>query len=155
LGKAFVYLSDEWYLRLEKRVPGAAHYDDLDLTENGVGLVRRFLNESAGRLEGLVAELDDPIVVTATLFAPTLRRSLEGTGAEIVSVPNRFFGESITVAGLLTSEDVIQRLKGREDSGDVVLPPAMFGGPEGQSLDGAWPVDIEEALGRKVVVRIP
>jgi putative radical SAM enzyme (TIGR03279 family) len=155
LGETFVFLSDEWYLRLGKAVPAAAHYDGLDLTENGVGLVRRFLDEGAGRLLRLVAEIDSPVVVTATLFAPTLRRVLEGTRARVVSVSNRFLGASITVAGLLTAEDVIERLKGKGGSGGVVLPPAMFGGPEGQSLDGAWPVDVEEALGRKVFARLP
>lgn len=155
LGATFVYLSDEWYLRLGRSVPDAAAHDGLDLTENGVGLVRRFVDERAERLRGFIAELDEPVVVTATLFAPTLRRVLEGTSAEVVSVANHFFGESITVAGLLTAEDVIERLEGLAGSGAVVLPPAMFGGPEGQSLDGAWPVDIEEALGRSVVARLP
>ena len=155
LGAAFVYLSDEWYLRLGRSVPDAAAYDGLDLTENGVGLVRQFVDERAERLKGFISELDEPVVVTATLFAPTLRRVVEGTPAEVVSVANRFFGESITVAGLLTAEDVIERLEGLAGTGTVVLPPAMFGGPEGQSLDGAWPVDIEEALGRSVVARLP
>jgi len=155
LGATFVYLSDEWYLRLGRPVPDAAAYDGLDLTENGVGLVRRFVDERAERLMGFIAEFEDPVVVTATLFAPTLRRVLEGTSAEVVSLVNRFFGESITVAGLLTAEDVIERLEGLAGSGAVVLPPAMFGGPAGQSLDEVWPVDIEEALGRSVVARLP
>jgi len=152
-GPAVAYLSDEWYLRLGKPIPEGEDYDGLDLAENGVGLARRFLDEEVGRLKRLVAELDDAVVVTATLFAPMLRCALAGTGAEVMSVANRFFGESITVAGLLTAEDVIERLEGLEGSGDLVLPPAMFDGPEGQSLDGAWPADIAEALGRNVIAR--
>jgi len=66
-------------------------------------------------------------------------------------VVNHFFGETVTVAGLLTGRDVVAQLQER-DLGDVVaLPAAMFGGPEGQSLDEMWPQEIGEALGRNVV----
>jgi NifB/MoaA-like Fe-S oxidoreductase len=152
LGVTFVYLSDEWYLRLGEDVPPMAHYDGLDLTENGVGLVRRFLNCRQEDLRAAVKDLDEPTLVTGTLFAPVLRQAVAGSDAEVVSVVNRFFGESVTVAGLLTAQDVIEQLKDRGPDGVVVLPEAMFDGPEGQSLDDMWPADVEEALGRKVVV---
>lgn len=152
LGSTFAYLADEWYLTLGQTVPRASHYDDLDLTENGVGLVRQFLEQGVERLASRIAELDDPTVVTATLFAPVLRRSLAGTEAGVVPIVNRFFGQSITVAGLLTVEDVVEQLRDRGGNGPFVLPPEMFGGPEGQSVDEAWPADVEEALGREVVV---
>jgi putative radical SAM enzyme (TIGR03279 family) len=153
LGVAFVYLSDEWYLRLGEDVPPMAHYDGLDLTENGVGLVRHFLDREKEGLRALIAELDRPTVVTGTLFAPMLRTALVGSEATVVSVVNRFFGESVTVAGLLAAKDVIARLEGREREGDVVLPPVMFSGPKGQSLDEMWPTDVEQALGRPVIAR--
>jgi putative radical SAM enzyme (TIGR03279 family) len=142
LGINFAYLSDEWYLRLGEAVPEGDAYDGLDLAENGVGLVRRFLDtyhvEPAGRT-----------LVTGTLFAPVLRAV---TGADVVPVTNHFFGETVTVAGLLTGKDVIAQLRGRELGDAVVLPTAMFGGPEGQTLDEMWPQDIGEALGQEVAV---
>ena len=73
-------------------------------------------------------------------------------GVEVVPVVNRFFGETVTVAGLLTGQDVVAQLQGRDLGDVVVLPAAMFGGPEGQSLDEMWPDEIGEALGRQVVV---
>jgi NifB/MoaA-like Fe-S oxidoreductase len=148
----FAYLSDEWYLRLGEDVPPMEQYDDLDLTENGVGLVRRFLDRRAQTLRSRVSNLESPTLVTGTLFAPTLRSAVAGLSAEVVSVPNRFFGESVTVAGLLTAQDVIAQLKDREVEGVVVLPPVMFAGPEGQSLDEMWPTDVEKEMGRPVVV---
>jgi NifB/MoaA-like Fe-S oxidoreductase len=148
----FVYLSDEWYLRLGEQVPPLAHYDGLELAENGVGLVRNFLDDEKEDLMSLVPELDDPILVTGTLFAPVLRAAVAGSRATVVSVVNRFFGESITVAGLLTAEDIIVQIEDRDPVGTVVLPPAMFGGPEGQSLDEMWPTDVEQALARPVIV---
>jgi len=71
---------------------------------------------------------------------------------EVVPVVNRFFGETVTVAGLLTGRDVVAQLRERDLGDVVVLPPAMFGGPEGQSLDEMWPREVGEALGREVVV---
>jgi NifB/MoaA-like Fe-S oxidoreductase len=87
--------------------------------------------------------------VTGTLFAPVLRSVTEKT---VIPVVNDFFGETVTVAGLLTGQDVVAQLQGR-DLGDVVLlPAAMFGGPGGQTLDGMWPQEIGEALGREVAL---
>jgi putative radical SAM enzyme (TIGR03279 family) len=152
LGVTFAYLSDEWYLRLGEDVPPIEHYDDLDLTENGVGLVRRFLERREQTLKSQLSDLDSPTLVTGTLFSPVLRSAVVGLSADVVSVPNCFFGESVTVAGLLTAQDVIEALRGRDGDGAVVLPAVMFGGPEGQSLDDMWPADVEQALGRPVVI---
>jgi putative radical SAM enzyme (TIGR03279 family) len=152
LGVNFAYLSDEWYLRLGEDVPLAGAYDGLDLTENGVGLVRQFL-EAVERKSESVTNHGSRTLVTGTLFAPVLRQmTAQFANVEVAPVINRFFGETVTVAGLLTGRDVVAQL-GERDLGDVVvLPSAMFGGPEGQSLDEMWPQDIEEALARPVLV---
>ncbi|MGD2103498.1 MAG: DUF512 domain-containing protein [Anaerolineae bacterium] len=151
LGVAFVYLSDEWYLRLAEDVPSMAHYDGLDLTENGVGLVRHFLDARVPRLTSTISDLDAPTLVTGTLFAPVLRTAVAGSTADVISVVNQFFGDSVTVAGLLTAGDVIAELEEREVGEAVLLPPSMFGGPEGQSIDEMWPSDVGQALGRRVM----
>lgn len=155
MGVTFVYLSDEWYLRLGEEVPPAVHYDGLDLTENGVGLVRTFLDGQGEMLESLQSESGTRLLVTGALFAPVLRAAVAGSNLEVVPVINRFFGESVTVAGLLTARDVMAALEGRDGADRVILPPAMFGGPQGQSLDGMWPADVEQALGRPVDVGWP
>ena len=150
LGANFAYLSDEWYLRLGEVVPEVSAYDGLDLTENGVGLVRRFLDAHHAK-QPKVARVTyhaSHTLVTGTLFAPVLRAV---THADVIPITNHFFGETVTVAGLLTGQDVIAQLQGRDLGDVVVLPAVMFGGPEGQSLDGMWPQEIGEALGREVV----
>jgi len=164
LGVNLVYLSDEWYLRLGEEIPPAEAYDGLDLLENGVGLVRGFLDKWPA-LQSAIRDPQSPIpnpqsairnltLVTGELFAPLLRRlTANMAGVEVVPVANRFFGETVTVAGLLTGQDVVAQLRKRYLGGSVVvLPAAMFGGPEGQSLDGMRPQGIGEALGRQVVV---
>ncbi|MGD1992952.1 MAG: DUF512 domain-containing protein [Anaerolineae bacterium] len=149
LGARFAYLSDEWYLRLEEPVPPAAAYDSLDLTENGVGLVRRFLDSDG--IPEIVWE-SSATLVTGTLFAPILSREVAGRpNVEVVPVANHFFGKTVTVAGLLTAGDVIDQLEARPLADLVVLPAAMFGGPEGQSLDEMRPEDVAEALDRAVL----
>jgi NifB/MoaA-like Fe-S oxidoreductase len=152
LGVGFVYLSDEWYLRLGEPVPPVEAYDGLDLTENGVGMVARFLSGVA-ELRTEISGKGSVVLVTGTLFAPVLHQMVaEVPGVEVVAVENRFFGETVTVAGLLTGRDVVDQLRGHDLGEAVLLPPAMFGGPEGQTLDEMWPEGIEEALGRRVVV---
>ena len=162
LGAGFAYLSDEWYLRLGRGVPPVEAYDGLDLTENGVGLVRRFLSfkfqvsefqVDHPNLKPETMKPETQTLVTGTLFAPTLRRvTAEFAHVEVVPVVNRFFGETVTVAGLLTGRDVVAQLREREVGDVVVLPPAMFLGPESQSLDEMWPEEIGEALDRPAVV---
>ena len=71
---------------------------------------------------------------------------------EIVPVVNRFFGETVTVAGLLTGQDVVAQLGEQDPDQIVALPPAMFAGPEGQSLDGKKPRDIAQALSCEAVM---
>jgi putative radical SAM enzyme (TIGR03279 family) len=149
LGVNFVYLSDEWYLRLGEEVPLLAAYDGLDLTENGVGMVSGFIADS--KLHSAIRNLESVTLVTGTLFAPTLRAVMD---VDVIPVVNRFFGETVTVTGLLTGQDVIGQLRGRELGQVVALPPAMFGGPQGQTLDGMQAKEIGEALGREVLTTL-
>ncbi|MFN3762159.1 MAG: DUF512 domain-containing protein [Anaerolineae bacterium] len=157
LGVRFVYLSDEWILRLGERIPPRAAYDGLDLRENGVGLVRSLLDRWRS-VERNLAALGGPgqTWVTGELMAPVLEglaaKFADRTGirAEVVPVPNRFFGETVTVAGLLTGRDVVASLQERSRLETVVLPAVMFRGPEGQSLDEMWPDDLARALNRPV-----
>jgi putative radical SAM enzyme (TIGR03279 family) len=159
LGRAFVYASDEWYLRAGVETPSLEAYDGLlpELVENGVGMVRLF-EEGWSETQEELAALDGEgqTWVTGTLFAPVLRRHANGfqrsTGIEVEVVPvvNRSFGETVTVAGLLMAEDVLRALKDEGGKGVVVLPASVFRGPEDRSLDGCTPEELAEGLGRPV-----
>ncbi len=157
LGVCFVYLSDEWYLRLGETVPPHAAYDGLDLRENGVGLVRSLLDRWRS-VERTLSALGGPgqTWVTGTLMAPVLEglaakfTDRTGVRAEVIPVPNRFFGETVTVAGLLTGQDIIAHLRERPLQDIVVLPAVIFRGPEGQSLDEMRPDDLARALNRPI-----
>ncbi len=160
LGVRFVYLTDEWYLRLGKRVPSRAAYDGLDLRENGVGLARALL-DAWPRLRRTLSQFGaQQTWVTGVLAAPLLASlaadlaARTGLRADVLPVPNRFFGETVTVAGLLTGQDVVSSLLERPPKGAIVLPEAMFRGPDGQTLDEMRPEDIAAAIGREAPHRL-
>ncbi len=170
LGERLVYATDEWYLLTGRAVPPMDHYPQLEtLQENGVGLVRQFLDE----WEDVKAELERSqpstelrteernlslTLVTGTAFAPLLKQvaadwTVSGSATlNVHAVVNTTLGETITVAGLLMGKDVATQLKDAELNEHVVLPAVMFRGPGGVTLDGMTPAEIGEALERSVTV---
>jgi len=159
-GINFVYATDEWYLITQRPIPLLSGYDGYDLTENGLGQVRRFMND----WEEVKPELYEiPLVkhltlVTGTLFAPTLKHhadeftALTTVKTEVIPITNTKLGEGITVAGLLMGQDVIDQLKDRALGDVVVLPRVMFDHPDGISLDDISPMDIAKALDKPVAL---
>jgi putative radical SAM enzyme (TIGR03279 family) len=128
-GTGWCYAADEMFLIAGRELPGASYYDDGALAENGVGAVRRALDDfelglpNVPRLRGRLR------IVTGASMAPFFRarapRLASATGAhvDVVEVQNRFFGETVTVAGLLAGEDIRSAVGACAD-GDVVLLPA-------------------------------
>jgi NifB/MoaA-like Fe-S oxidoreductase len=161
LGIGFVYPSDEWFLRAGVPVPALPDYDGLlpALIENGVGMVRQFL-DGWDALQAELAHLGGPrqTWVTGALFAPVLREKAAvftidtGLAADVVAAPNRTFGETVTVAGLLTVGDILAELRGREIGDVLVLPDELLRGPAGCALDDRVAAEIEQATERPVFV---
>jgi putative radical SAM enzyme (TIGR03279 family) len=163
LGTRFAYLTDEWYLVLGEPIPPADAYDGLALHENGLGMVREFLDAwqvTSDKLANVKCQPTDIKItlVTGTLFAPTLEKvaaefsALTGIGLEVVPVVNQRLGETITVSGLLMGQDVIDQLRGRDLGDLVVLPRIMFDHPDGIALDDVEPEQIAQALDRPVAL---
>lgn len=160
LGVNFVYPTDEWYLVTEHPIPPLEAYDGLDLTANGLGMVRNFLDDwETTRTElGGKAGLKKLTLATATLFAPTLARcsaeftALSGVVTAVIPIANTRLGETITVSGLLMGEDIMEQLAGRDLGDVVVLPRIMFDHPETISLDDVSPLDIARAVDRPIAL---
>ncbi|MFH1008936.1 MAG: DUF512 domain-containing protein [Candidatus Latescibacterota bacterium] len=155
-----IYAADECYLRAGLDVPDADSYEDFPQIENGVGLVRQFLDAfetEAGRLPKRLAEPFRLTLVTGTSSEGFLRKMGErleqvgGLSAQVVAVKNRFFGESITVSGLLTGEDIVEALREESDGSAVLLPPNCIN-DDGLLLDNQTPEQIAEVLGVPVHV---
>ena len=124
------YAADEMYLIAGREIPGAPYYDDGALYENGVGAIRRFLtgfDEGLGSLPSLSGRRVR--LVTGGSMAPFLRglapRLARSTGSdvEVIQVRNDYFGESVTIAGLLGGRDILRSL-GDSREGDIVVLPA-------------------------------
>jgi len=164
LGTRFVYPSDEWFLRAQRPLPPQETYEDWlpAFIENGVGLTRLVLE----RWEEIAAALRQAggprqTWVTGTLFAPMLRELAAefsrhtGIAVNVVAALNHTFGETVTVAGLLALADVEAALQTADPGDVIVLPAAMFRGPEGRSLDGFTPDEAATRWHRPVVTHPP
>jgi putative radical SAM enzyme (TIGR03279 family) len=159
-GVNFVYPTDEWYLVTDRPIPKLADYDDLDLTANGLGMVRRFLDDwqSARVVPTGQPRVASLTLVTAALFAPTLARCAAelsertGVATTVVPISNTRLGETITVSGLLMGEDIIAQLSRSSLADVIVLPRITFDHPDTISLDDRSPLDVARALGRPVAL---
>jgi putative radical SAM enzyme (TIGR03279 family) len=168
LGVRFAYLTDEWYLVLDQPPPPVEAYDELSLQENGLGMVREFLDEwrmTSLELKGANSGVPDKVkddrkatLVTGTLFAPVLKQvatefnELTGVALEIIPIVNQRLGDTITVAGLLMGQDVLDQLRGQDLGTVLILPRIMFDHPDGISLDDVAPEEIACELGRPVAL---
>jgi putative radical SAM enzyme (TIGR03279 family) len=164
LGSAFAYPSDEWYLVAGRDVPPSREYDGFPQVENGVGMVRRLLDEWDSLKGDLPsAGLRPATLVCGTLIAPVMGRivkeanALASAGWQLVPVTNHFFGPVTTVSGLLTGQDVVAALRNRTLGDVVLLPRAMFTGrygagsaPPGMTLDDVSLSDLSAQLGVQV-----
>ncbi len=160
LGVRFAYPTDEWYLVTGRPIPLRAHYDSLHLEENGLGMVREFL-EDWRKTKRHISNLQSSIsLATGELFAPMLRKTAEEFASlsgvkvkvDVIPVRNERLGETITVSGLLMGADVIAQLQAHDLGELVVLPRIMFDHPTGVALDDVSVSDIAGALGRPVVL---
>lgn len=158
-GVSWVYLADEFYLNAGQEVPPAECYDGFPQYENGIGLVRSFLDDAAMIRDQLGDACDrlagSPAVsiVTGTLFAPVLDRVLRDADprshVEVLAVENRFFGGNVSVTGLLTGKDVVRALAERA-RGAIALIPDTMANADGLLLDDVPASELGQRSGKLV-----
>lgn len=157
-GGAFAFLADEFYLQGGVPVPGAGHYGDFAQIEDGVGMVRSFLDD----FEAAMARRSRPApplrgtLVTGSLFLPLLGRCIRrwnrrsGMKLRVIGAPNRYLGSRITVAGLLAGRDILEALAGRDPGDFVIVPGEALSAPGGVLLDDLTLGGLAARLGRPV-----
>jgi NifB/MoaA-like Fe-S oxidoreductase len=159
-GVGLIYPSDEFYLLCGRELPPAERYDGMPQYSNGVGMTRDFLDGWAKAQRRLPARLPRPAELTlvcATLIAPTLQRvvdrlnQIEGLEARLLPVINQFFGETVTVSGLLMAKDVIAALQA-SGATRALLPRVMFDHTGQRTLDEYSPERIAAESGAVVAV---
>ena len=146
IGTNFALLGDEIYLRAGKPIPSRSHYGDYPQIEDGVGMVRSFKEQFAAttrrmQRRGMQLDRHRGTIVTGTLFAPVLQPLIErlnakfGSALSVAGIDNTYFGGDVSVAGLLTGQDLLQA---RERIGGdfVLIPKQMLKSDEDVMLDG-------------------
>ncbi len=155
-GSPIVYAADELYLLAGIELPRYTHYGEFPQLENGVGLLRLFEHALSGRVAELENVVSEPMVltiVTAELAARFLQdvigRALASVApieTRVITVSNRFLGPSVTVAGLLSGEDMISALREERPDGLTLLPGEAFNA-DGLTIDGMTLREIAAATG--------
>lgn len=154
-GIHFIHASDEFYLLAGREMPEAERYDGYIQLENGVGMLRLMTEEVEEQLAKLPGDdtQEEISLATGKLAAPYIERFVTeiqkkypGRKVHLYPIRNDFFGEQITVAGLLTGQDLIAQLKGKTLGTRLLLTNAMFRSGEEVFLDDLTKTDAETAL---------
>lgn len=156
-GIHFIHASDEFYMQAGRPLPEAERYDGYQQLENGVGMIRLMteeVREALASLEPEGEEIKEEIsIATGLLPLPYIKeyteeicRRFPGRTVHVYGIRNDFFGELITVAGLVTARDLIAQLKGKPLGSRLLLPEAMFRSGEEVFLDDLTRQDVQNAL---------
>lgn len=158
-GEHFVHASDEWYITAGYDMPGEDRYDGYIQLENGVGMLRLMATEVADALDKVEGNDEPGFVSLATgrlpypymeKYAGWIRKKFPNRTINIYPIRNDFFGERITVSGLITAKDLIAQLKDKNLGEYLLLPINMFRIGETVFLDDLTAEDVEKALQVKI-----
>ncbi|OOM13639.1 DUF512 domain-containing protein [Clostridium saccharobutylicum] len=167
VGEPFVRLSDEFYIVADEEIPKQEFYDDYHQIEDGIGMVRCFRDEIDNSLEDLDIKMSGSFsVVTGTLAyeeiveaSKKIKSKNPKIKLDVYPIINNYFGNTITIAGLLTGTDIIDQMKGIINSKYLIMSNNMFrkgyelaDSSEQIMLDDMKIKDIETALDVKVIV---
>lgn len=158
-GMHFIHASDEWYILAEREVPEAERYDGYLQLENGVGMLRLLLDEFEEAMQAKQEvsfsrpPKEELSMATGLLPYPYIRRMAErmmetwpGLVIHVYPITNYFFGERITVSGLLTGQDLIAQLQDKELGSRLLLPENILRSGEDVFLDDVRLGELERTL---------
>lgn len=164
-GTHFVHASDEWYILAQRELPDEENYDGYLQLENGVGMIRLLLDEFQEAVSILQEQIKkgefrlkekqnlEISMATGKLAYPYILKMAEEIMAlipeitiHVYEIINHFFGEMITVSGLLTGQDIIDQLTGKPLGTRLLLPQNMLRSGEEVFLDDVTLQDMEKAL---------
>ncbi len=165
----FIHASDEWYLLAGRDLPPKEQYDGFVQYENGVGMLRLLEEEVDEAISSYQKKASDEGIskgrkrrvssVTGHLAAPYIRsctqrisQAFPDTQVDVYEIRNDFFGEQITVSGLITGQDLIRQMKEKQEAGtdlgeELLIPVSMLRRGETVFLDDKTIADVEAALG--------
>ena len=154
-GLHFIQASDEWYILAEREMPEEERYDGYLQLENGVGMIRSFIEEVKDYLDSI--EGDDRVInvstISGVLAYDTIKSSCDkinkkfpNVNVHVYKIINDYFGHSITVTGLLTGQDICAQLSGKELGDNLLLPTNTLKADENIFLDDMTLEEFEKNL---------
>ena len=152
---SFVHASDEWFILAENDFPPEEYYEGYGQLENGVGMMRLLITEVENRLAELEGDSRERkvSVATAKLAYPTIVKLAQevqdkypNIQIQVYCITNHFFGEKITVTGLLTGQDIIAQLKNRDLGEELFLPSNVLKADEDIFLDDISLKELSDSL---------
>lgn len=151
-----VYCGDELYSKAGLPIPQEAYYDDYPQLENGVGMVRSFLDDFERCKEETIPSFEGTLA-TGAAFAPFLQELLTPyqLQSRVKVIQNSFWGAEITVAGLVVGADLVTQLQGQALGKRLILPATMLRHGGDLFLDGMSPEEVSQALAVSVEVVAP
>lgn len=135
LGSNFAWLADEWFLIAGEEIPPESHYEDYPQIDNGVGSIRSFLKQFTAAAKHLPDKVEPPRQLTWVVgnavekaFQPILQQlnQVEGLRVNMVPLCSNYWGQKISVTGLLTGQDLLEGLKYKELGNTIILPAMML-----------------------------
>ncbi len=158
-----VYLSDEFYLKADVELPKYEEYDNFPQLENGVGMVTLFMQEFNDRLDELKGEVIDKkkkqvSVITGRLVKPYIKKCVDILNKKynmnilVYDIKNDFFGEEITVTGLITGGDIVNQLQNSNLGEKVYICDVMLKSDEDIFLDNMTVEDLKKKIEKEVVI---
>jgi len=159
-GTNFAWLADEWFLIAQQELPPESHYEDYPQIGNGVGSIRQFLKEFQQTAKKLLPKkLKKPRRFTWVVgnavekaFEPLVTQLNQVKGLEVTLAPlnSQYWGQEITVTGLLTGEDIIKGLQGKDLADGILLPTLMLKHDETKFLDDMTLEEVAQKLNSKI-----
>lgn len=162
-GQRQFFAADEFYLKSGRALPDTEYYEDYPQIENGVGMLRSFSDEFGMAVEDIdlmISELQGERTVTVATgaasyemissFADKLMKLCPRLHVNVVKIINKFFGESITVSGLLTGKDIYEQLKDRELGDELLIPANALRAEENDFLCGMTFGELSDKLSVKL-----
>ncbi len=155
----FAWLADEWFLIAQQPVPTEQHYEDYPQIGNGVGSIRLFLKEFEAAAQALPAKIDRPHTLTWIVgnaveqaFAPLCDRlnQVENLTVHMAALNSDYWGQEISVTGLITGQDIVNALKDRAIGDGLLVPSLMLKLHSTLFLDDMTVEQVAESLNTKI-----
>lgn len=159
-GTRLAFAADEFYLKAERAIPDASFYEDFSQIENGVGMWASLREEFYSALSeetDFKTEKRHLSIATGDAAYPLLNElakaaceKFENITVNVYRIINNFFGESVTVAGLIVGEDLIAQLKDKDLGDELLIPSVMLRFERDMFLDNVTVEEAEKALNIKI-----